>query len=263
MKNRIASIVLSLVGVLCVAYSLELVGCIASAHASPAEQVPVASVDPTAIAAWIGAITGGLALVLTIALQVLRVVAPLTKTPIDDEIRDGIAEILTHVRPGTGVGTTDSPLVADRFKGGPTGLAPNGFIRERLLLGLALAAWVAIISCATIKAAPSAAKTAAIECAKQDAVPIIQLAAQLGAQALIAAVDQGAIDWQALEAAAALQGKVVGGCALTHFVANLEHAPRSDTAARSLLGPPDLAGAGHAAIARLSARFDGATWSVQ
>ena len=140
-------------------------------------------------------------------------------------------------------------------------------MRERtppaaLLLAFLLGAAV-LPGCATLKASPGAAKSATIACAKADAGPILQLAAALGVQALLAAIDQGAIDWPALEAAAATQGKVVGGCAFTRFIADLAKAPRSDTAARSLLALPDLAADARASATRLSARFGGATWSLQ
>lgn len=112
----------------------------------------------------------------------------------------------------------------------------------------------------TLKAIPGEAKSAVIDCGKQNAAPILALAFALGAQALLAEIDQGSIDWPALEASAATEGKVVGGCALTHFVTGLARAPRSDTAVRALVAGPDLAGDGRAAIARLSKRFDRATW---
>lgn len=132
------------------------------------------------------------------------------------------------------------------------------------LLGLLVLGALAMQpGCATVKATPGAAKVAAIECAKQDAAPILSALAQFGAQAALSALTGGAIDWSGLEASALIQGKVVGGCALTRFVAELAKAPKSETAARALVAGPDPAADGQAAIARLSGRFGGATWSVQ
>lgn len=68
------------------------------AYAATDPPTVIVGADPTAIAAWIGAIAGGLSLILTIAFQILKVVAPRTKTTVDDEIRDAIGEILDHVR---------------------------------------------------------------------------------------------------------------------------------------------------------------------
>lgn len=116
------------------------------------------------------------------------------------------------------------------------------------------------LSCATLKAVPAAGKTAAIECAKESAAPILTLALALAEQAALAVIDQGGIDWPAIEGAAAVEGKVLGGCAFKKFVAGLSTAPRSDTAVRSLVAGPDPVADGRAAIARLSARFGGATW---
>ncbi len=70
-------------------------------NASDLQPVLVASAaaDPTTvIVAWVGAILGTVSLLLTIVFQALKIIAPLTKTRIDDEIRDGIGEILDHVR---------------------------------------------------------------------------------------------------------------------------------------------------------------------
>jgi hypothetical protein len=104
-KHRVAMTALTLVGLLASFYAFQLVGCIASAHASvpttdgaPAPIIVARGIDPNAIVAWIGAITGGLSLLLVIAFRVLQVVAPLTPTKIDDELRDMFGEILDHLR---------------------------------------------------------------------------------------------------------------------------------------------------------------------
>lgn len=97
----------------------------ACAHAADAPPVLVAPVDPTTtVVAWVGAILGGLSMLLTIAFQVLKVIAPLTKTPIDDEIRDGIGEILDHVR-----GQSSSTVVVPRTP-------QSGRVTVALLYGL-------------------------------------------------------------------------------------------------------------------------------
>lgn len=118
-------------------------------------------------------------------------------------------------------------------------------------------------ACATVKAAPGAAKTAVVECAKADSAPIINALAEFAATAALSALNHQAIDWGGIEATAKAHGLVVGGCALTRFVAEIERAPKPETAARALVAGPDPAADGRAALVRLSARFDGATWSVQ
>jgi hypothetical protein len=68
----------------------------------------VTGVDPDAVVAWIGAITGTGSLVLVIVFKILQVVAPRTPATWDDDLRDTIGvvlgmrdhvqEILTHAR---------------------------------------------------------------------------------------------------------------------------------------------------------------------
>jgi hypothetical protein len=126
---------------------------------------------------------------------------------------------------------------------------------------LGLAVLTTTPSCRPVKNVVNAGATAVVECAKADARPILELVAEIGTQAALSALRLGAIDWSGIEAAAIAQGKVTGGCALARFVAELQAAPRP--AVVGLLAPPDPADDAAAALARVSARFDGATWSVQ
>lgn len=114
------------------------------------------------------------------------------------------------------------------------------------------------VACATIKTDAAAAKTAIVDCAKADAGPILSLVAHIGAVALASQINGGQIDWPAIEGSALVQGKVVGGCALSRFVAALAGQPKTE--ARALMALPDPAVEGQAAVARLSAKFDGAVW---
>lgn len=256
-KQRAAFLTLIAIAVPIVWVIVSILGTLVGAAIAHAD-TPPAGPPPAPAPGWsmaevmalIALIVAGVHALVEGARAILHFTAPRTKTTLDDrgaELLDSIHQRLTAIE----------ALLPARP---PAQSSTTNIIGPIAVLAIVLGLGAGSLSCATLRAAPGAAKTAAIECAKQDAVPIIQLAAQLGAQALIAAIDQGSIDWPALEAAAAVQGKVVGGCALTKFVAALSQAPRSDTAARALVAGPDPVADGKAAIARLSARFDGAVW---
>lgn len=235
----------------------------AIAHADP---VPVAAAPAAPAPGWslaevmalIALIVAGVGALVDAARAVLHFTAPRTASTWDDRQAARLDAFHDRLRAVETLIPNAKPAAA------PPAVVTGGIIGPIAIALLAAGSllWMAP-ACATVKAIPGAAKTALVECAKADAVPILELAGRLGAQALIAAIDQGAIDWHAMEEAAAGQGKVVGGCALTKFVAALAQAPRSDTAARALAAGPDPVADGKAAIARLSTRFDGATWSVQ
>lgn len=139
-----------------------------------------------------------------------------------------------------------------------------GFPRPRYLRLVSTAAMFGVVtylaSCATVKAVPHTVKVAVVECAKQDAKPILAVVADLAVQATVSVLKLGHIDWDAIEKKAYEQGEVTGGCALTRFVAELEKAPQPEAAVRSLVAGPDLVADGRAAVERLSTRFGGTTW---
>lgn len=124
--------------------------------------------------------------------------------------------------------------------------------------GLALPA----CSWGQVKADAKAGETAAIECTKADAAPILSLLAEFAVDAISSVTDTGAIAWGPLEDKAIAQGLTTGGCAFKRFVAAIQSAPPPASSARSLLAPPDNAAGGRAALARVSAHFGGVTWQV-
>ena len=112
------------------------------------------------------------------------------------------------------------------------------------ILGV-LALTLAMPSCATVG---RAAKAAVVDCARADAVPVLELAGRMLAQAAIDALRVGEVDWGAAEAAAIAQGAATGGCAARRFVAELAKAPKP----QGLLATADP---GAALLGRLEARW--------
>jgi hypothetical protein len=208
--------------------------------------------------------------VLSAASIILHVVAPRTKATWDDKLRDDLDEVLGLVR-------LLRPTVAPQ----PSGLAimptgqrdPQAGRTEGALLAIQAAlavltcatvlAMAVLPACATVKRDAAAAKVAIVECAKQDAGPILQLLGKIAAQALTSQINGQVIDWPAIEGSALVRGKIVGGCALTRFVAELAAAPKAEVAARGLLAPPDPVADGRALLAKWSKEEGGMTWSVQ
>lgn len=119
-----------------------------------------------------------------------------------------------------------------------------------LVVGLAASTQ---ISCAAVKHEATLTGNAVVDCTKADKTPIIALLAELGADAITAALG-GAVDWAALESKAWAQGKTTGGCA---FVALVNGQPKSS--ARSLLGDP-LPTSAELALEELRARWGGVQW---
>jgi len=206
--------------------------------------------DPTFLIALGGAL-------LAAASIVLHVVAPRTKTTVDDALRDDIDEVLAFIRgqqPSRPQRTTPPPT-PPTIAGKTTAIV--------LVVALGLGAGPMVLSCSAIRASPDAAKTAMIDCLKADVPAIAGVLAELGAAATLAALGNGAIDWQQIETASWAQGKVVGGCALAEFVAQLgkSAAPATPTVA-TLLPPLDPAADGRAALERFRARAGGVSWST-
>lgn len=191
--------------------------------------------DMTSTIAIVAAILGAASLI-------LHVVAPRTKTTVDDRLRDDIDEVLAFVR--------SAPIPAPPT---PKIVPPTLPMFAVLLLGLGLAMQP---SCATVKAAPEVAATAIVDCVKADQAPIITLVVQLAADALTYVLGGGVVDWGALESAAWAQGKVTGGCALAEFVHGLTSKAVASVAHVSQVDPA------RAALERLRARAGGVHWQT-
>lgn len=180
-----------------------------------------------------------LAAVLGASSLVLHVVAPRTKTTIDDRLRDDIDEALAFVR-----GQPKPVVVVEK--------ATLTALLVLLVLGLAGSTQ---LSCAEVKPIAVKAETAVVDCVKADKVPIVALLAELAGDAVTAAL-AGGVDWGALASKAWTQGKETGGCA---FVALVSGQPKSS--ARTLAGgPPDPA---DVALEQLRLQWGGVQWRTE
>jgi hypothetical protein len=193
----------------------------ACAHAAvPAEQAPPQGIDATTVAAW----TGALLSVAGILYAVLRIIAPRTKTLVDDEVRDILAELLTHARTqaAQGPAATTTVVVAQPASAAAPATEPTvhtastspGTISTITTLALTIGAALALQpGCATAKAVPGVAADAVIQCAKADSGQLLQLTGELAAAAVQSVANVGKVDWDALVAKAVAAGKEIGGCA--------------------------------------------------
>jgi hypothetical protein len=207
-------------------------------------------IDPTFLLALVGA-------VLAAASIILHVVAPRTRTTIDDALRDDIDEVLAFIR-------GQQPSRPLRSTPPPT--PPTLPTVALMFLGV-LVTGPMMLSCGAVKSSSEAAKTAMIDCLKADATAIAGVLAELGTAATLAALSHGAIDWTGIESASWAQGKVVGGCALAEFVAALGKAPTTSPSPEqspvaSLLAPPDPVSDGRATLERFRVRAGGVSWST-
>lgn len=172
---------------------------------------------------------------------VLHVIAPRTKTTVDDRLRDDVDELLAFVNPPP---TPPAVVVVDKSK--------LTALLVLLVLGLAGSTQ---LSCAEVKPVAVRAETAVIDCVKADKVPIVALLAELAGDAVTAAL-AGGVDWSALASKAWTQGKETGGCA---FVALVSGQPKSS--ARTLAGgPPDPA---DVALEQLRLQWGGVQWRTE
>ena len=252
MMNRTISFLLPVILVSGALLTLLALGLPHLAHAADPSISPViAGVDPTAVAAWIGAISGGVALILTIAFQALKVIAPHTKTPIDDEIRDGIGEILDHLRgqsTTTVVVAPPAPAPPRDPQAGRTSLGLLGIVSIGVLVGVA-AEWMTLSGCATVDRAGDAAKVAVLDCAKPQLAPSAALIARWAIEDALA----GKIDWAAHERDATGFGLGVGSCAYAEVLRAWKAKPTPQALATSA-PPPDEGAAG---LERLRERLGG------
>lgn len=192
--------------------------------------------DTSFLIGLIGAILGA-------ASMLLHVIAPRTKTPVDDEWRDDIDEVLRFIR-GPGAAAT-APK--------PPGAGAGGAMM--LLLLVAGVGGFIQPSCAA-GAKVSAIEAGVVTCARGDIPAAKALGLQLGTEALGQLLLAGAVDWPALEAeaeaAAKAQGLAVASCAFGDLVAELDRAlhptPASSAPSARVAVVEPLAGA-HAALA--------------
>lgn len=266
MKDRIASITLALTGLLGVIYSLELVGCIASAQAAVVTVLPAAPAEPaTDWRLTLLAIGTGISIALHGLQPFLRWLAPRTRTTLDDRLLDFDVRMtarfdqLLALLPGAAAALGNTTV---NVTTAPPRDPQAGVARPLLLFFLAGAIGGAIgvgaISCATSKHVTSAGKDSVVSCAKADAGPLLVLAGELGADAAGAALHTGKVDWDALVDRALAQGLEIGGCAfvaLYHALESKEPEPTS----RSLAAAPDPR---RAALERLRAQLGGVRWEL-
>lgn len=232
---------------------------------------------PSDALAIIGAVLGAVALIITGLHAVLAVIAPRTKTTIDDTLRDDLAALLAMMRglPGVPAPPADASMAeriaasmrdgTARFVSPPPPRDPQAGRASLLVMVLLVLGAGVLAACSwqQVKSDAKVGEAAAITCAKADALPILALLAEFAVDAIGSVTDTGAIAWGPLESGAEAQGVTTGGCAFKRFVAAIEAAPSPPSSARSLLAPPDNAAGGRAALARVSAHFGGVTWTVQ
>lgn len=274
-RSSASYIALALLGVIFFVVALDTVHQIGIAHADTAPvtvvaPVPVAAngVDSalavvTLVIAALGAVLGGIG-------AALHLVAPRTKTTLDDRAAAKIDELLGLLRlvpiptPSGTVATSFDSKTATTVK-----LPQSGRVHLGTAVLVALAALLALplLGCGTLSSVPGAAESSVIDCTKADAAAITALVSNLGADAVTTALGTGAADWAKLEQDAIAQGKVIGGCALTEFVAAIGKASPTPAVAstRSASATPVASPAadGRAALERFRLQMGGAHWSTE
>lgn len=207
-------------------------GCLAlfaahCAHADP-EGWRSAAPEPLDIETRLAIWAAGLYAVARAVLAVLQVIAPRTTTTRDDEVRDMLAEVLTHVKP--------SPRVPPSSIAGVLGV---------FLVGAALALQPA---CATAERGAGAAKVAALKCGEPQLATAAALIARWAVQDALA----GKVDWAAHETDALGFGLGIGTCAY----AEVRRAWKARPVVQAIaVGPaPDD---GRAGLERLRAKLGG------
>ena len=201
-----------------------------------------------------------IAAVLSAASILLHAISPRTKTTLDDRLAADIDEALRWFRSQPGAVTKPAAVGDPTLTAKVLGGAPPGRVRTGALLMLAtiaagvLVAGVASSGCATASRIGTVAKGSAIECGKVAAGPVLELAADLGVQAALDALNLGEVDVPGLEARAVTEGLEIAGCAALRFAERWHaSAPKS----QGLLARVDPSAA---LLARLRARY-GATWT--
>lgn len=268
--RTLVMIALCCIGIVGTVYALETVHMIGIARADT-EPVSVAVMPATApvVAPMVDSPMSTVALVLAAVAAVLgglsmalHIIAPRTKTTLDDRVLTKIDDFLSLMRGvALPVVTTTDPL------GNTTTvkLKESGRVSLGVIIITAVAAMLVLplIGCDTLGNAPGAAKDAVIDCAKADVAAITVLVSELGADAVTTAIGTGQADWHKLEQDAIAQGKVIGGCALAQFVAALGKSSASSPAPQGFVAMPAPADDGRAALERFRSAVGGGRWSTE
>lgn len=180
-----------------------------------------------------------IAAVLSAASMALHLIAPRTKTTVDDALRDKIDELLALVRgvvpapPSVTVTNVTNPAPAQ----GPSSNALGNALVALLAIGLA-GSVVLAPGCATARPRATAGTNALLDCTAPDRAALVDsLGVALRGYALkYISGDKQTVDLDKLKAdARKLKGEVIGSCGLVAALAALATPPPA--AARSLLAP--------------------------
>src|SRR5580658_10375144 len=130
-------------------------------------------------------LTALLAAILSAASMVLHVVAPRTKTTIDDNLRDDIDEVLAFVR-GQAQAPASTPPPAKVPMAGRARLVVLGVL---MAIGASIAIAALLVGgCAATKAEIKAAAAGAVTCAKADLSAVEALGIQFATEAAVSAL---------------------------------------------------------------------------
>lgn len=236
---------------------------VAVVAASPPVVQAVQAVEPVPAPMSTGAIAFFVAITALAALSAIgHVIAPRTKTTIDDRALAKIDELLILMRGSSPpvVTTTDAAGTTTTVRLKESGRVHLGVVAFFTLIAMLT---LPLLGCATLSNAPSAAKDAVIDCTKADVAAIGVLVGELGADAVTTALGTGKADWAKLEADAIAQGKVIGGCALAQFVAALSKSAPAAATQQSLVAQASPADDGRAALDRFRTKVGGGRWSTE
>lgn len=197
---------------------------------------------------WIAlglAALGGVRVIVDALLAFFKAEAPLTKTLVDDHIRDSLE--IAHVKLDKLAGTVNGLVDSTKPPGGIRVLPGTASMLVVLLLGIAGAG--ALTACTHEQRATLAhdAKATLINCTAQTigATPGLDLATLAAIVNLTAAerlkcMTPTGLDWKCVEQDAIAQGVTLGGCALVAMVAAAAKAvtPTSGLVAADPAPPP-------------------------
>lgn len=200
------------------------------------------------IIGFVLAALGGIETIVRGVRMLLTIIAPRTKTTADDSALDVVAKVDDRMQEWIDALHGIVPALPAIAKPTP---APPPVPRRippipGVLLALALAGAALQPACSSPQR--GAAKTAAVECAKADLVPILVLVAQWA----IESVRSGSVNWPAVEADAIAHGEIIGYCAADRFVAGIE--PKQTAGVLPNPGP------GSAMLERIRVRYPGVEW---
>lgn len=217
----------------------------------PAHADPLIAVTPTGLVVswqlWMLAIlagAGGALKILDTVLVALKIIAPMTRTTVDDRMRDRVQviddaahakldtalQMLGALIPGAGAGAAqpDRPTltIAPAPRNTQAGRSRLGVLTAIALIGAALAG-LALIGCTAAQRAKADARRDVVNCTAQaiGTTPGLDLGT-LAAVVNLAAAERakcsasGQLDWQCVKHDLIAQGLVLGGCTLAAMVAD-------------------------------------------